>query len=435
VLSEASALNLAIVAGHRLLSFRENEPIMLIGSAGGSSRWLICPGWPLARSPGFSIVQLYTCSGMKSSKIFSRASIDNTRSGKYARIMAKQSDIKISEAAKQLSLLGATKGGEARAKKLSTERKREIGRAAIQARWEKAGKVPLPKATHKGNFKKDFGIDVDCYVLNDEARTAVISQRGMGEALGLGKGGSRLPTFVKGEKITPYLGHELSQKLENPLVFQGQPLGVNIAPQTIHGYDVTNLIDLCKAVIKAESEGKLLERQKNIAKQAHVIVNASAKAGIKGLVYALAGYDATREEIIASFKMYVQDEAREWEREFPEQLYQEWYRLYNLPVPEKNRPWKFKHLTVDQVYKPLARSSGKILKLTRDQRENANARYKKLHQFLSDIGVKALRTHLGQLLGIARISKSRPQYEDHFRELFGQQFEIHFPDDPEGVKP
>ena len=37
-------------------------------------------------------------------------------------------------------------------------------------------------------------------------------------------------------------------------------------------------------------------------------------------------------------------------REFPEQLYEEWYRLYQIPRPEKNRPWKFKHLTVDQVY-------------------------------------------------------------------------------------
>jgi hypothetical protein len=122
----------------------------------------------------------------------------------------------------------------------------------------RAGKEPLPKATHKGSFKDDFGIDVDCYVLNDDLKTAVISQRGMGEALGLGKGGSRLPTFIKGEKIAPYIGHELRTKLENPLIFQGQPLGVNVGPQVIHGYDVTILIDICKTILKAEAEGKLL---------------------------------------------------------------------------------------------------------------------------------------------------------------------------------
>lgn len=340
-----------------------------------------------------------------------------------------------SEAAKELSRLGAAKGGDARASKLTPERRREIARTAIQARWEKAGKVPLPMATHKGSFKEDFGIDVECYVLNDNQKTAVISQRGMGEALGLGRGsGGRLPAFVKGEKIVPYIGRELSQKLDNPLIFQGLPTVASVPQPRIYGYDVTILIDICKAVISAEADSKLLARQRHIARQAHIIVNASAKAGIKGLVYALAGYDATKEETIAAFKMFVQQEAREYEKEFPDQLYAEWYRLYNLPKPERNKPWKFKHLTVDQVYRPLARSNGKILQLTKEQRDNSKSRYKKLHQFLSEIGVKALRTHLGQLLGIARISRSDDQYEKHFRTLFGEQIEIPFTEQSEGNK-
>jgi hypothetical protein len=332
-----------------------------------------------------------------------------------------------SEAAKQLSLLGAAKGGEARAKKLSGERRREIARAAIQARWERVGKIPPPQATHRGNFKDDFGIDVDCYVLNDEARTAVISQRGMGAALKLGEGGSGLPRFVAGKKVSEALGVELLEKISNPLIFKGPPTGGNIPPMgLVHGYDVTILIDVCKAIVKAESEGKLLKSQANITKQAHVILNASAKAGIKGLVYALAGYDATREEVIAAFKFYVREEAREYEKEFPGQLYQEWYRLYQLPKPERNKPWKFMHLTVDQVYWPLAKSNGKILELTRIQRESSKARWKRLHQFLSEIGVKALRTQLGQLLGIARISKSKHEYEHHFQTLFGDQGRFSF---------
>lgn len=324
-----------------------------------------------------------------------------------------------SEAAKQLSLLGAAKGGEARAQKLSPERRREIARAAVQARWERVGKFPPPRATHKGNFQEEFGIDVDCYVLNDSNKTAVISQRGMASALGFTKGGSRFPAFIKGKRIADYLGRELREKLEQPLIFQGQPLGANIPPQLIYGYDVTILIDICKAIQAAETDGKLAPSQKNMAQQAHVIVNASAKAGIKGLVYALAGYDATREEVIAAFKFYVREEARDYEKEFPNQLYEEWYRLYQLPKPAQNKPWKFKHLTVDQVYWPLAKSNGKILQLTQLQRASSQSRWKKLHQFLSEIGVKALRTQLGQLLGIARISKTKIEYEEHFRTLFG----------------
>ena len=340
--------------------------------------------------------------------------------------------VKGSEAAKTLSLLGAAKGGEARAKALTPEERSRIARDAVEQRWRNAGKLrPLSErvsnplqATHKGSFKNDFGIDVECYVLNDNAKTAVISQRGMGEALGLGKGGTRLGRFIQGQKISPYVGPELRKRLDQPLIFQGVSLGQNVHPHTIYGYDVTDLIDVCKAIVNAEGDGKILKAQVAFARQAHVILNASAKAGIKGLVYALSGYDASREEIIASFKMFVQEEAREYEKEFPDQLYAEWYRLYQLPKPERNKPWKFMHLTVDQVYRPLAKSNGRILQLTQAQRENSHARFKKLHQFLSEIGVKALRNHLGQLLGIARISNSQDEYESHFHTLFGEQLDL-----------
>ncbi|MDD4882189.1 MAG: P63C domain-containing protein, partial [Gallionellaceae bacterium] len=156
-----------------------------------------------------------------------------------------------------------------------------------------------------------------------------------------------------------YIGPELAEKLDNPIVFQGVTLGQNSQVRfKTHGYDVTILIDVCKAIVQAEADGKLRESQAGIAKQAHIVIGASAKAGIKGLVYALAGYDVTREEVITAFKLYVREEAREYEKEFPEQLYDQWYRLYRLPKPERNKPWKFKHLTVDHVYHPLARSNG-----------------------------------------------------------------------------
>lgn len=314
-------------------------------------------------------------------------------------------------------------GGLARANALSEERRVEIAKQAAIARW---GNKPL-RATHNGNFKKDFGIDVECYVLNDDQKTAVISQRGMGVAIGLGEGGSRLPTFIKGKTISQYLGHELKEKLDNPLIFQGSSVGMSVPSiSKIHGYDVTILIDICKAIVAAESEGKLRKDQDGIAKQAHVILNASAKAGIQGLVYALSGYDRSRDEIITAFKLFVREEAREYEKEFPDQLYEQWYRLYKLPKPERNKPWKFMHLTVDHVYHPLARSNGKIHELVVAQKANSDDKSKRLHQFLADVGVKALRTHLGQLLGIAQISKNQEEYEKHVETIFGVQQRLDF---------
>ena len=117
----------------------------------------------------------------------------------------------------------------------------------------------------------------------------------------------------------------------------------------------------------------------------------------------------------------MREKAREYEKEFPDQLYAEWYRLYKLPKPTKNKPWKFKHLTNDHVYTPLARGNGKILALTQALRSASKERRKRLHQFLSDIGVKALRTQLGQTLGIAQVSDTAEQYEAKIQRVFGNQ--------------
>jgi hypothetical protein len=194
----------------------------------------------------------------------------------------------------------------------------------------------------------------------------------------------------------------------------------------IHGYDVTILIDLCKAIIQAESENKLLPHQVNIARQAHIILGASAKAGIKGLVYALAGYSQSNEEVIAAFKLYVQEEARKYEPEFPNEIYMHWHRLYEIPVPTRGKPWHFKYLTVRHIYHPLAKSGGKIYELLKALKVGDGDRRKKLFQFLNIIGARALRIHLGRILEMAEDSKTREEYERRVRARFGDQLELEF---------
>src|SRR5262249_22462005 len=155
---------------------------------------------------------------------------------------------------------------------------------------------------------------------------------------------------ITSKSIAPFVGAQLREKLQKPLVFQWGTGGAQQPPSLINGYDVTILADVCRAILDADSSGDLSPNQAHLARQARVIQGASAKAGLKGLVYALAGYDATREEIITAFKDFVRREAREYEKEFPDQLYEEWYRLYELPKPARNKPWKFKDLTIKQVY-------------------------------------------------------------------------------------
>ncbi len=313
-------------------------------------------------------------------------------------------------------------GGVARSEALSPEQRSEIAKKAAAVRWAQTKPAPIVKSLRKGNFKNEFGIDVDCYVLDDDLKTAVITQLGMGEILGLGSGGSRLPRFVFNKTMSEYVWPELREKIENPLIFQlvkGGQSGVSGGPA--HGYDVTILIDICKAVLKAQGDGKLKE-DSNVVKQANIIVGASAKAGIQGLVYALAGYDRTKEEVIAAYKMYVTEEAREYEREFSPELYDQWYRLYGLTKPVRGRPWEFRFLTIDHIYHPLAKSNGKVFNLAKTSKKMNGEKNDKVHMFLSEIGVKALRTQVGKILGIAMVSETREQYEKYIAEkIYGQK--------------
>jgi hypothetical protein len=313
-------------------------------------------------------------------------------------------------------------GGAKRAEVLAPERRAEIAREAAVARWAK----PI-RATHKGNFKQEFGVDVECYVLDDATKTAVISQRGMGEALGLSARGNAFPRFLATRAMSDTVGAELRQKLENPLKFQGGTGGAGMPPAIVHGFDATLLIDVCKAVIDAEAQGKLSgDRYAKIARQAHIIVSASAKAGIKGLVYALAGYNPTAEEVIAAFKLYVQEEAKKYEPEFPNELYREWYRLYDIPPPARGKPWHFKYLTVNHVYHPLAESNGNIFGLLKALKAKGGDQKAKLFQFLNQIGARALRIQLGRVLEMAESSPDKATYEQKIVDRFSRQKQFEF---------
>lgn len=312
---------------------------------------------------------------------------------------------------------------KARAESMPATRRSEIAAKAAAARW---GKTYL--ATHKGNFFDELGIDIDCYVLDDASKTAVISQRGMGEAIGFSRRGSRLTVFVNSQTMQDYIGRELLEKFNNPLVFQPPKAaaagGVAARP---HGYDAALLIDLCQAILRARADGKLTAaRYSKMATQAQIIVGASAKSGIRNFVYALSGYSPTTDEVISAFKLYVLEEAKKYEPEFPNELYMQWHRLYQLAVPERGKPWHFKYLTVNHVYHPLAKSNGMLLELMRALKAQGGDRHKKLFQFLNGIGARALRMQLGRVLEMAESSADKLEYERKIIQRFGGQLELDF---------
>jgi hypothetical protein len=317
------------------------------------------------------------------------------------------------------SASGRAKGALALAGRMTPLERRARAERAAAARW---GKVPA--ATHKGNFNEHFGVDAECYVLDDFRKTAVMTQRSIAAALGLSNpGGKDFERLVSGKVISKHLGAELLERVTQPIEFTWVYPGVRKHAISIRGYSADILIDVCGAILAADAAGKLKSHQVKLAAQARIITSASAKSGITNLVYALAGYNPTAGEVIQAFKAFVQEEARKYEKEFPAELYFAWQRLYNIPSPLRGKPWQFMHLTRRHVYYPLAMSSGKILTLLRALRDR-DLNKRKLFQFLNEVGTRALRIHMGRVLEMAESSMTKDEYERRITARFGAQKEL-----------
>ena len=100
-------------------------------------------------------------------------------------------------------------GGKARAAALTPEQRSEIAKNAAKERWG----TDLPKADYVGELTiGDF--EISCAVLPDGTR--VLSQRGVGVALGRRPGGreyreaagGNLPAYLAAKSINPFISNE-----------------------------------------------------------------------------------------------------------------------------------------------------------------------------------------------------------------------------------
>ncbi|KYP93045.1 hypothetical protein WB67_15045 [bacteria symbiont BFo2 of Frankliniella occidentalis] len=309
-------------------------------------------------------------------------------------------------------VVGKAKGGVARAKSMSPKKRSEQAKEGAIARWGY-------KATHKGNFEEEFGIDAECYVLNDRNKTAVVSGAGLARLLGLGDHMVHVTRLLNAQYMSDFVGTKLREKIENPLKFQWKPVGSVFGSfKDANGYDFTAVGDMAIAIINAHQKKALPKSRIKTAELAQQLVNASMKAGLKGLAYAIAGYRPEVQEVIDAFKAYVREDARQYEKEFPDELYEAWYRIYQLNKPDRGRPFLFKTLTIEQIYKPLAKSEGKILDLAKSNRDENGKPGEKIHQFLAEVGVKALKQQIGKVIAVATLFDDKDSYEAGLAKVF-----------------
>jgi len=295
---------------------------------------------------------------------------------------------------------GKAAGGKARAAALTSERRKSIAKAAAEKRWAMG---PILRATH-GDDEHPLrigGLDIPCYVLEDETR--VLSQGGLISSLGMGRGDDRLAAFASGKAISPFINEDLAAAIRQPIRFQPKRGG---SPG--YGYPATILADICEAVLSARKAGALQPQQAHIADQCEILIRGLARVGIIALVDEATGYqkDRTANALAKILEAFIAKELQPWVRTFPADYYEQMFRLRGLEYKPDSvkRPQYFGVLTNNIVYDRLAPGVLDELKEVTVRNDEGRPKHKYFQRLTSNVGYPKLREHLGSVVAAMKLS-------------------------------
>ena len=232
-----------------------------------------------------------------------------------------------------------SKGGKARAKRLTPDQRKKIAQKSANARWAATSAIPRAEFGSSETPLKIGEFEFDCFVLNNSQR--VITQRGMFRGLGVARGGGsgrenidaeqgggELPPFASQKWLFPHLSNDLKMALRNPILFDAPGLS------RAYGYPATILPDICDAILAARQAGDTSARQDNVVQRAEALVRAFAKVGIIALVDEVTGYQRyrARDELQKILAAYISPELLPWTKRFPDSFYEHLHRV---------RGWKY----------------------------------------------------------------------------------------------
>ncbi len=325
---------------------------------------------------------------------------------------------------------GKTRGGRARAEKLSPEERSKIAKRAAIIRWQEE----LPNAIC-GSPDKPLNIadiELQCYVLEDGTR--VLTQAEFLEALGRHRKANvrregqeeRIPAILQGKTIRQFITPEILEK-SRPITFR-TPHGTRAS-----GYRAEILPVVCEIYLKARDAGVLPRNQRHVAKQADILVRGLANVGIIALIDEVTGYQdlRARDALTRILEAFIAKELQPWIQTFPDDFYRHIFRLRGLSYPNDTvkRPQYFGWLTNDIVYKRLAPGVLDELKRVTPWSESGQLKHKYFQRLTSNVGYPKLREHLGSVVTMMKLSNEWSEFMgklDNIHPRFGSQLPLPF---------
>lgn len=256
---------------------------------------------------------------------------------------------------------------------------------------------------------------IQCYVLEDG--TAVLSGRGMQEALNLGQGhGTKLANLLSNKSIKKFIDSELAMVLNKPIRFIRPGRGGVPA----NGYEATTLTKICRAILKARREKEFSDNEylQQVAYECEIIVAAFSDVGIIATIYEITGYEKIKDR--DTYQKYVEKFIRKeyaaWVKRFPVKFFELMNDLKGWKY-EKNKTKYLPamgHVINDVVYKRLAPDILSELKKV-NPKDETGKRKAKHHSWLTDeIGIPALAEHL---IGVMALASANKDWNKFYQQL------------------
>jgi hypothetical protein len=314
----------------------------------------------------------------------------------------------------------ASKGGQARAAKLTPEERRAIASDAAKKRWAEKEVAKTDSATPRvlEGFKGVLdlaGMKLPSAIIKGpDGIQRVISENGITNAiLGTRSGASKrlkkaaseegalLPLFVAPRQLKPFITSDL---LDGPL----KPIDYIDGDRLIRGYDASVLVAVCNVWLRAREAGALQRQQLAKAQKAEILTRALAHTGIAALVDEATGYEKVRPQnaLQEYLALIVRKELAAWVKKFPDEFYENIYKLkgWAWPGMSKNRYSVVGHYTNNLVFDRLAPGLLRDLQ-SKSPKNEKGYRPNKLHQwFTEDVGDPMLAQHLHSLVMFQRLA-------------------------------
>ena len=279
----------------------------------------------------------------------------------------------------------------------------------------------IGKVTHQGKWKVYDGLEIECYVTDKGIR--LLSLRGTARALDInGNGGRALLRNLQSKWIQPYISDQLKEWILWATNEKIKQIDVLFGPAIIP-FKASLFVDICKAYIAANNDKALSESLMRTYYRLILLMTAFAKTGIDAMVDSITGYkeDKRKEELLKILKIYISEEFLEWTKIFPEEFYEQIFRLKKWGSFQKagqKMPQVVGFYTNDIVYERLPDKVLVELKKKVKKSENGN-NLVKLHQGLSkDYGVLHLERHL---IAVIALMKASTCWE-HFLEMLDKTY-------------